>query len=661
MKKKNQIKRNTKMKTDDEKQRRHTTAQLAALTITNAFIFQEELAAVNANVKPLLVTVKETNPILALSKQWQDICDNINYKPIFVLALEVLHNLPQRKETFDALSMMAENVLSVIANRAALRHDLMGRIYHYLLLDAKYLGTYYTSVPSATLLLKCTLQPDKWQIEWNDLEALQKLRVADLASGTGTLLMAAQQSITDNFIHATTDSGQKVTQENLKKLHKAVMEQILHGYDVLSSAIHLTASTLALLAPDVAFHKMHLYCMPMGEQSGGTVALGSIDYLTTDVIQAKLDMMDDSDGQAIQVTGAGDVISDAPLPELDLCVMNPPFVRSVGGNLLFGSLPMNQRAQMQRKLGKLLKRPVRQGGPLLASSTAGLGSVFVAVGDKRLKQGGRMALVLPEALGFGVAWEKTRQLLSNRYVVEMLIVSHDPERWNFSENTKLSEILVVAKKRVQGDSVSDAKTVCVNLWKNTDSIVDAMALADSIQRIQPAEVDGGGTLHGVASLRVGIDKRGEVVHLDWTDLQNQQWYPCSFAQTDLVRVAHFLRRKEAYLPSRGIVGQIPLTRLSTLGTLGPDVRDIKDGFNDVSYVTNYHAFWSHDAQIMTTILTKTNRYLEPLSAARRGRKLKKPLDLWAKSGRLMLAERLRFTSQRLAAVRLDQTALSNSW
>ena len=33
----------------------------------------------------------------------------------------------------------------------------------------------------------------------------------------------------------------------------------------------------------------------------------------------------------------------ATLPDLDLAIMNPPFTRSVGGNLLFGSLPAADR------------------------------------------------------------------------------------------------------------------------------------------------------------------------------------------------------------------------------------------------------------------------------------------------------------------------------
>ena len=47
-----------------------------------------------------------------------------------------------------------------MAEQAAFRHDLMGRIYHWLLHHAKYLGTYYTSVSSATLLLKTVPDTD---------------------------------------------------------------------------------------------------------------------------------------------------------------------------------------------------------------------------------------------------------------------------------------------------------------------------------------------------------------------------------------------------------------------------------------------------------------------------------------------------------------------
>ena len=44
-------------------------------------------------------------------------------------------------------------------------------------------------------------------------------------------------------------------------------------------------------------------------------------------------------GAAGALSGIGTSASIAPLPKLDLCVMNRPFVRSVNSNLLFGSMP----------------------------------------------------------------------------------------------------------------------------------------------------------------------------------------------------------------------------------------------------------------------------------------------------------------------------------
>jgi len=43
------------------------------------------------------------------------------------------------------------------------------------------------------------------------------------------------------------------------------------------------------------------------------------------------------------------------IPDLDLCVMNPPFTRSVIGNLLFGSFPEEERKEMQSALKKVVK------------------------------------------------------------------------------------------------------------------------------------------------------------------------------------------------------------------------------------------------------------------------------------------------------------------
>lgn len=67
-------------------------------------------------------------------------------------------------------------ILNISSKRAALRHDLMGRIYHRLLADSKYYGAYYTKIPSATLLLKLAISIDNWSVNWDDPNSISNLR-----------------------------------------------------------------------------------------------------------------------------------------------------------------------------------------------------------------------------------------------------------------------------------------------------------------------------------------------------------------------------------------------------------------------------------------------------------------------------------------------------
>ena len=638
----------------NDQMRLHTGAQVASLVLANAMIFHAELTQVDKRVRPLRPLLDERDPRGKLIQHWRFICDKINYVPIFRIATRILYELPERREADTALKVLADAVTEITSNRAALRHDLMGRIYHTLLLEAKYLGTYYTSVPAATLLLKVALHPSRWATRWSDLDQVRALRVADLACGTGTLLMAAQQALTDNFVSAHVAHGGRMTTELAQDLHRALVEEVIHGYDVLASAVHLTASTLAILAPEIAFSTMNLFCLPLGASGPNNVTLGSIDYVASSSLSLQLNLMDEPLAESTMVTGQGDVSGSAPLPALDLCVMNPPFTRSVGHNLLFGSLPDKQRSLMQSRLRRIVDST-----PLPASSTAGLGSVFVAVADRYLKPDGRMALVLPLAVGSGVAWQPTRRLLADHYVAETVITSHDPERWNFSDSTELSEVLLVARKRKHDESDADAKTVFVNLWKNTPSVVRALSVASRINREQPADIE---TPFGVCPIEPGDGHVwGEMLSVPWTSIKHDQWYPTAFAQTDLNRVAYHLRNGCLLLPTQSKLHDLPLTALSSLGQTGPDRRDVYDAFRLSKTPTDYPAFWGHDAKYVVSMSAEVNYHLQPLHKARRARKLRNVDLVWPRAGRIMLAERMRLNTQRIVALRLSEEALSNVW
>jgi hypothetical protein len=641
-----------------EERRRETTSKLAALMLANAFIFQEQLSALEEKVLPIRQVLAKRDFINDTAEHWQLIVEEINYVPIFKVARDILLALPATSEADSSVRNLARRALEIVSKKAALRHDLMGRIYHLLLLEAKYLGTYYTSVPAATLLLKLSLSIDRWpEMDWAATSTLKKFRIADLACGTGTLLMAASQALTDNYIKFRVSKDEEIDDASLRDLHKLIIEEILHGYDVLPSAVHLTASTLALLAPETCFRNMHLYSLPMGRMQSGQIYLGSIDYISADTVRTQLDLM--SPGVGAERVGDEDYQSVAPLPLLDLCVMNPPFVRSVGGNLLFGSLP-DQRGEMQKELAQRIRDE-----NLAASSTAGLGSVFTAVADRHVKDGGRIALVLPAAVATGVAWEKTRDLFNHGYILETVIASHDSERWNFSENTDLSEILFIARKRDRRRGAKELvsqQTQFINLWLNPKTSTHSLALGEEILRGAPAPI---GTVeephHGIAEIIVGTEKYGEMLEIPWAQIKEGPWIGCAFAQTNLVRTAWLLKQGSVYQPGHNELIKIPIGTIGDIARLGPDRRDIGDGFTVSTRRTRYPALIGHDANHIRTIQVDPNKWLAPRTEPAPGRPKRDVGLLWPRAGTVMIAERSRLNTQRTLAVRLPERGLSNVW
>jgi hypothetical protein len=281
--------------------------------------------------------------------------------------------------------------------------------------------------------------------------------------------------------------------------------------------------------------------------------------------------------------------------------MNPPFVRSVGGNLLFGSVPEQERQEMQDSLKKLVKSTNLQ-----ASITAGLGPIFVAIANRYLKDRGRMALILPKTLLSGVAWAKTRELINQHCVLDYVIVSHDAERWNFSESTDLSEVMIIATRRydLSQKPYADHEVRIVNLWCNPKLALEALNIVFALT--QNGHVPNLVTGQGALAVPTNQSKMGEVIAFNWSEMQDDWFLACAFAQSDLTRVAYHLLKGRLWLPGFGQQAELRLCPLSDLGQLGPDRRDIHDGFDHADIPTAYPAFWGHDAASVLTLSQKPN-------------------------------------------------------
>ncbi|MBS7614563.1 hypothetical protein KEJ18_02360 [Candidatus Bathyarchaeota archaeon] len=73
--------------------------------------------------------------------------------------------------------------------------------------------------------------------------------------------------------------------------------------------------------------------------------------------------------------------------------------------------------------------------------------LFLHLAHEYVKEGDRIAFVLPKNILSGVSWFLARSLLASIYHLEYVVVSMDPTSgYNFSESTSLSEALLVAKR-----------------------------------------------------------------------------------------------------------------------------------------------------------------------------------------------------------------------
>lgn len=632
----------------DQEKNRAAALRIGCLVVFNALAFQNRLSAEDGDVQ----TVGESwrNGLDGLYDAWRYICDNIDYVPVFELAADIIDTVRDGPSELHEAAIAP--LIKAMEDTSRLEgHDLSGRLFHTLLTDAKFTGAYYTSVPAATLLARLVFQDWPKGVDWNDHEFPASLNVADLACGTGTLLMAVASEAERRHTEA---GGQ-----NSAALHKAMVEQALHGYDVQLSAVHFAATSLAMLNPHIQFDRMNLYVMPLGVE-GGNVSLGSLDFLGRDEVAVQFALSDDDTGVAARgaeriagggVRGVEEGVT-ARLPDLDLAIMNPPFTRSVGGNLLFGSLPQAQRRILQKELSSRLK--ARQ-----ASATAGLGAAFVAAATPKLRPGeGRLALVLPLTVCTGPSWRQTRALIERDFTLDMVVTSHDPLRWNFSDSTDLSEALIIATRKPAENNAPEHRTKFVNLWQNPDGVLDAHRIAQVIVDTPPANIED----DGAALLEVDGVHVGEVVSIPESKILGRQWTGVQFARADVTRAAMWLLDEgTVWTPGVRTATKVPLCSLGEIGEIGPDRRRLVDGFDRTTTQTAYSMVEGHETEQHGSMSCSPNSWLSPLQTPRGGQKPGYGMHLWQMAGRLLISERIRLNTIRVASMCADRPVLSNVW
>lgn len=420
-------------------------------------------------------------------------------------------------------------------------HDLTGAVFQKLIADRKFLAAYYTTPSSAALLAGLAIRPDSTpnNASWADAQTLGFARIADFSCGTGTLLSAAYTRI--GQLHELAGGESQL-------LHKRMMGYCLVGCDVLPAAAHLTASMLAGSHPSETYKQSSIFTLSYGKQENGEVALGSLDLIHP---QKRLDVVAitaksaDAHGETERETW-----SSLPHDSFDLVIMNPPFTRATGHegkkigvhNPMFAAFKADEATQ--RTMGRLTKILTAKTS---AHGNAGEASIFLVLADKKLKEGGTLALVMPLSLMIGESWQLSRDLLALSYA-DLTLISNagvGGRSVSFSADTDMGECLVVGRKNKGGSSratfvVLNERPESTSAGTNIASQIQILRKQGRVRRLEDGPVGG-------VPIRLGVEVIGQVV--DGPVTYGQPWNLTRIKDISLAQTAFQLCNGYIWLPS----------------------------------------------------------------------------------------------------------------
>ena len=626
------------------------TRRMACAILANALVFHERISGMHDDVRPLRLLGGPTDPNLqdAILAAWESIL-KINYYPIFAIAKDILMQLPsgESAEILDVLRPTAQQVNATGVDNA---HDLTGRIFQRLIADRKYLATFYTRPASAALLASLAVAKLGGGVNWSDVDDVGELRVGDFACGTGALLSAVYEQIAARHQRAGGDTA---------TLHPVMMEEVLYGCDVMPSAIHITGSTLSGIQPNVQFGNSRLYTMPYGRQKDGTVSIGSLELLGSSDVQTLFNTSDPAlrTGSVGEETAA-QVNVDIQDNSFDLVIMNPPFTRAgsdwegddrEGDSIKqFRGLGTDQDTQkeMSSKLRRFTKATCSHG-------YAGLASAFAALGNRKLKPGGVLALVLPLSMAKGESWKKFRQMMTRDYtdLTVLSIAAADNDELSFSADTGMAEGLVIARKRRPADNVTH-RGYFTSLANRPQGFVPASSIAKGIVTSDcPWSIEDGP--YGSTPLFVGNEWSGEIC-----GSPRDVWAGVRISDYSLTQTAHALADSKLWLPGKSEALEIVTVPLNLVGKRGfyhkAIAGDSSSAFNKTNYspTSTYPCLWNHSAERETRVICEMDSQLQ----VRRGKETR-ATEVWATATRSHINLDFRFNSQPLAVAFTERASL----
>ena len=552
----------------------------------------------------LVDCANDSDPISALKNAWIMILA-VDYRPIFETARTVITAPYPDENLKSAIAMIAKEANAASAEAEGLRHDLVGRVFHHVLDTAKFDGSFYTSAAAASLLVGLAVRPETLPKD------ISKMRVIDPACGTGTLLMATSERIKELLPPPPPESL------DVTDYARALIESTITGIDVNVSACHLAATTLGLLSPTTSFARMNIHRALLGPESehrDANVRLGSLELLANDTLA----------GMPWSITAQVDTGIDTSIVDLrrnsfDLVIMNPPYTRS--------SLRHDQFSpDIEIKL-KAHEKELMEG---TGAHGSGYSSMFTILAEHLLKlqDGAAIAMVYPLVNATNYSSKETRYILGNLFHIEYIVASHDPERFWFSENTNIPEMLIVGRRH-SDNPTNYPPTVFVNLTLNPKDPTDAIALASILSD----------DLRGV--------KNANIIKWSADRIRKGDWTPAIWLNPILSNSVYEMRQLN-WLPDG-------MANLNNICEIGPTMQRINHNYLKIDTGTRV-ALWGNNVKHTNTMRPVPDTALQIKPG--RSRQADKA---WGERGKLMVSRQPWLTTNHVFCVRLDQEAVGCRW
>ncbi len=428
--------------------------EAAAFILMDQILFYHILSRFHPEKLPEIDEDSLTRPS-DLNEYFSRVLD-INYRILF--AYDIASLVPRRY--LNGVKAAVAAVKAIGPEKAG--PDLIGTIFHDLIpIEVrKHVAAFYTNPLRAEFLAHLAIE---------DPEA----KVADLACGSGGLLVAAYRRKKYLLEEERRKRGYPEEQLFTAEDHRRFVEEDLLGVDVMPLAAHLAVINLASQAPKWPTNHVNVAVWDSTELSPGREipSLARMeDVLGIPRLSQYLGVEEDEtrpEKGVLSPEGPGG--RPIRLETYDIIMMNPPFTRQE-------RLPQEYKAVLDQRFLEYSD---------YFDGRMGYFGYFIFLADRFLKDGGRLALVLPASMLRVPSAEGIRRLLAERYVIEYIITAW--ERLAFSESAWIREILLVAQKASPEGRRGSRPCNIVTLRRLPENPSDAIRMAEEIRESRLAE------------------------------------------------------------------------------------------------------------------------------------------------------------------------------